>query len=177
MHNSLTEEQFALLPSAAKRVEIAKDVIMHLETDKILAMHSGYASIPDVFNIRKWSLDTDVRDVINAAQHPCAVCALGAIFIADVIKRDNLSIAKYESMSGSTNVRDKVKDYFEDEQLSLIETAYEKTCMGAILPNSWEAVAFGRSIQSANERLVAIMENIIENYGTFVPKIKKEGAI
>lgn len=171
MSNSLTQEQFALLPSAAKRVEIAKDVIKHLDTQRLTAGHGGYASIPHILGEDWNNDDVEMRDILNRSKDAaCKVCALGALFIADILKRDNFTMGDYKARSTFYNTRQKVGDYFELDQLNLIESAYEVSHMHTTdVVQAVKAQEFKKEIWEPKDRLTAIMENIIENYGTFIP--------
>ena len=118
---------------------------------------------------------------LNKDLPACNCCALGAMFMSCTLYNNNQSLERFEeeaaydfdarvedkSMGGFSNGFDK---FFSRSQLKLIEAAYEGG-MGAFeAPRAKEDVYDWINRLPHNEkRMVAIMENIVANNGTFVP--------
>lgn len=107
---------------------------------------------------------------------PCKVCALGGIFAATV-KRFN----KFESVPNLNMDEgyDYLNSYFSKQQLDMIECSFElgqgRVAHWSFDPDSFPyslentCIEFGEQYKAGEERMVAIMKNIIKNKGTFVP--------
>lgn len=69
------------------------------------------------------------------------------------------------------NIRSKLKKYFTDDQLKLIEIAFEcgSGNHGVNSSRTMDAKRFGKQFPRKDLRLQAIMLNIIQNEGTFNP--------
>lgn len=178
---------FKKLTAAEKRVRIAKDVIDALNTKRITANRGGYI-LPskgegDLFE--NAALDTQVRDAFSTVKH-CEVCALGGIFVAAVERFDRIKIKNLNYMPimrGNTNtVSDLNLHHFENylykffsrKQLAMIEMAFEDlhtlVDVPAISDEEEDAIfKFSYRFKTAKNLMIAIMENIIKNKGTFKP--------
>lgn len=111
-------------------------------------------------------LDTDLQEVL-AKLPMCEVCAVGSLVVAAAKRHDNMKIVDLEK-SGVFTV---MAPYFEYGQLLLIEMAYEQSHMGVYEHTREEADAAMQmwpDVPTGSRRLKLIMENIIENNGTFV---------
>lgn len=128
-----------------------------------------------------------VRDVLP---DKCQVCALGAMFVCAVDRLDKLAIKDLEGSrtpgfnrvaSGfvEKDVMRYLGDIFEEKQLRLIEISFEKgegmfhhidpyvaDGDGELLER---ALIFKKNLKDPKKRMLAIMENIVKNDGTFVP--------
>lgn len=168
-HKLMSEQEWNLLPANLKRVEIAKDVLLHLQSGLI---RRGCGTYLHIDNIREYDGERELRDVLSTEGARCEVCAKGALFIADVMRRDNFKVEQYPSNNSGKEplILDKLSDYFDVEQLHLIESAYE---VGKMSTNDSakadDAIRFGLEFESKIDRLVAIMNNMIKNNGDFIP--------
>jgi len=159
---------------ARMRVKIAQDV---LATMKGMRIDKGAFVKPD----DPWELPKD--DSKAAARRlqknkTCRVCALGACFLS-VIKLDNKFLGSWRDLiRAGEEISDRLGDFFDMDQLKLIENAFELgrgwfTSDGSV--NRLEgldvtrAVQFGERYDKDENRLKAIMKNIIKNGGTFKP--------
>jgi hypothetical protein len=181
---------FSSLSRSAQRVEIAKDVIAQLNAGKYTAVNMQYFMVSG--NIGDGS---NLQEVVENAN--CSMCAMGAVFASKcrlgndaVLKKDYNSY--YHEATQSTkivNPEDYIGDIFEEEQLRLMEVAFEGFDAGQYFENNHGkydsysdettiyhaeydlAVEFyderSRTHTSA-EIMVDIMNNIIENDGEFV---------
>ena len=202
------------------RVRIALDALGQLEAKRIQAMHLVYVAPSGI--VDRWSGEdawsqfvsyspgqTDLREIFRA--EPCKVCALGALFCAKVEAVNNAYTTTMERPGDEKFIRQYLSDEFPQDQLSLIELAFEGprfvdqfkdsqhpsdsltwrlnddedfrwSSNGYVaeyddspgkdwmeVPALTRAVKFHFKGQSAEERMRLILQNIVENGGTFVP--------
>lgn len=126
--------------------------------------------------------DEEVIDKDHVNGNVCSACAIGSL-VAVAAERGACSLTsnyRHDRIigadgNGSRSVRAALAPYFEDRQLSLIEMAFERNLIDSRAGNkdfSEEAKAargFGYRYSDRNECLAAIMQNIIDNKGTFTP--------
>jgi len=91
-----------------------------------------------------------------APGEPCRACAVGALFVA----KYNLSNGRWIKDTDSFNYSNWLYPYFSNKQTSNIEHAFEYTWFDEI-PNH-------------EDRMIMIMQNIIDHDGTFLPNVKYE---
>ena len=165
----LRNEQFAAATPAEKRVTLAQDVIMQLNAEMITAEQGTYLSLHDENSLK------------------CDACALGSLFICAVSKPAlALEIDELVDMDDRESMHDHLEGICERTQLDMIETAFEMDsfmdldCEDGSDEEFEEAEAnhealvnrvieFGTRFDDDKARLIAIMENIVANKGTFVP--------
>lgn len=154
--------KFHSLPKAEQRVAIAKDVLTALDARKIVATNQGY-------------LNGD-----PTGDKSCRVCALGGVFVTGMRKGlfQPVEIEHFDDGEWSAideeGMREQLRPHFSSKQLSLIESAFEVAWFtdGDIELSQKElerAVAFGTRYACPNDRMRAIMKNIIQNKGAFKP--------
>ncbi len=168
-----------LWPGDQQKVAIASDVIMSLKAKRINTNRSTYVLFDDDINLKsKDNQDLEVRDVIKDKK--CSVCALGAMFISAIDIHDSLKVrdSLYFSSGcfGRTAVYNYLQRFFSEEELTLIEIAFEGSLLfghsGRHLPSQIEmdkALEFNSHISNKKERMIMIMLNIIANNGKFIP--------
>ena len=179
-HQLAANEAFKKLPVAAKRVAIAKDVIADLRAKKLLARAGTYVNLNTSEDV---AVPEDLQEaLVCGAVKNCTVCALGAMFVCGV---KAMNKAETEQAYGMDDID--IKQYFEGifsrDQLCLIETAFEQSIKyigdydveaqyDEDKDNSpHPAVTFGRTYDLDEDRMIAIMKNIIANEGTFKPEL------
>ena len=134
------------LTNAQKRVQIARDVIEHMNAERIVSRPGIYMDLlsgvlEEGFVVKR---DTQVKEVFDKLPS-CDVCALGACFVS-MMRRYNectveemrppkygkppdLDESPYEFLKASARSMETQKEYlsrlFDEEQLCLIEVAYE----------------------------------------------------
>ena len=169
---------FRRLSASAKRVAIAKDVLAQIAARKYRATCGVYV---DGLKTEDVPGETQLQEIVAGQRESCEVCGIGSVFMSAVRLGDNLtvgealSVAGYDSYVNESVMADKVREYFAPAQLALIETAFERGPVG--ISEDWHqdsaaperAIRFGNRYRSATARLKAIMTNIVENEGTFVP--------
>jgi len=176
------------------RIAIAKDVLKQLNAKKIIAASGTWitdSKMPDLDEYvcdlqNKGERKFDVKNYVNKVNQ-CEVCALGSLFVSAVNLYNNV----YISTDKNSNPQDQVwniftnlsssplKRYFSVAQLKYIEAAYEGLA-GEHIPaderSEKYAEAFYLAHSNNNERLRGIMQNIIDNNGTFKPETSLVGS-
>ena len=169
-------ERFIQLSPEQKRVQIAEDVISLLNFRRITATEGRYFWM-DVVDRSTGALineDTSLNVLLERGQ-ACQVCALGAMFTAVVLNVNDAKGVRHIFHSG---IQEKLLRFFDEEQLTLIEAAFE--CDPDVSGDfedldrdqRWMrelAADFAIDISCPEERMMAIMQSIIEHNGTFVP--------
>lgn len=184
-----TRKNFSELTAAGKRARVARDVIARLDAEEIFAGR-GYGK---VLTAEQIPLEGDLQDILSAEGSQCEACALGCMFLADVISRDRMSVRKsigwdseqfddfdpeikQISLDDDT-IRARLGAFFGVRQLAMIESAYEmldfRNSNGGHHATSYEdieaAIEFGSNFSKDEDRLRAIMQNIVDHRGNFVP--------
>lgn len=162
--------KFKAATPAEKRVMISTDVLDQLTAKKIKAAHAGWALL--TFSAPQ-NPKHEVCNIIDNAQ--CTCCALGAMMLSEVRINDKLKIGALMDDGGSGvdfrmyhgGDEDRLCDFFDYQQLSLIESAYERGT--GRYDGTERSVSFGERYKTPERRLRAIMENIVANNGTFKP--------
>lgn len=172
--------------SAQMRVIIAKDVLAQIAKGRYRPVEGswvGSSNLGDMDLYIEKRLDkdeslcrVDASEYVNKVKK-CSVCALGAIFMSQV---GNFGGITFTSGSYAYSVfedleRSPLKRYFSISQLELIESCFEGldgTYSGSMAKNSdrVSAQAYYVCYKNSTERMTAIMNNIIRNKGTFVPR-------
>lgn len=156
------------------RVAIAKDVLARL--DQMFIQTGRYIAV--VNNRFRVSPGQELQPIVDQLEANCRVCALGGMLLSfirlfDKIKSDDIESNLFNCAT-PTEVYEPLSEVFEDEQLVLIEAAFEKRDGLPSMYNYTEgflrpAVKFGYQYDDPKDRLKAIMENIVENDGEFKP--------
>ena len=184
----MTKEKWKSLTKAEKRVFIAKDVIKQIGKKKIIAKNTnGYYStteFQEAFDklAGKEILTTKVElQTVFKNTKQCTVCAQGALLLSDILQRNRCKISyeDFDKIDEREFIKSRLRSYWSQLQLELIETAFEESIMRYMIPGLNiklydEAAYFGIKTNTsgnynADKRLVAIMKNIIKNKGTFKP--------
>jgi hypothetical protein len=174
------------------RIAIAKDVLKQIKARKIKATPGEYLTINNV----NGTVGTATELLTKAKT--CNVCALGSLFMADTLLRDKVDDRLHVSHNawcdttelrgpGCYSMREELGDFFSEEQLHLIENAFEKETIEApdyasmssvefnlnasnrFFDRNERAIKFGKKHRSPTKRLVSIMNNVIRHEGTFKP--------
>ncbi len=171
----------------AQRVAVAKDVLKNIELKFYKATTGEY------FSIEALEEDIKVKDapkqfnetigVLRDKGAYCDVCGIGSCFVSLVNLGNNITTSHvvgtnteiYQMSIGDSKMRPLLRKVFEPSQLSLIEQAFEMEWHysdGEDMDdgeNTGNAVRFGEKYKTDKGRLIAIMNNIIKNKGTFIP--------
>lgn len=165
---------FAKLTKPQQRVAIARDVIAALNTKKFIASPGVYVDSNKLDNLIEKNLDEQVCNLIDKVPS-CDLCAKGALFIATVKRKDALQAKEVYGEFGSLlSDEPTISEYlgrdslFSDKQLTMIEDQFEQETI-----TDWKNTNFRvwrPELHKAVDRMRAIMQNIIDNKGTFRPK-------
>lgn len=153
----------------------------------ILAKNEAFNSMSKTKKRIAIDQDIDAQQLMLKNKFPqCETCAWGACVLAIAHLGDSLTVGDLNEMQEDPDyaykVKDKVLSIFTPEQVAMIEAAFEK--IKTYLPfsgsvnsssnyvediNLNSSSEFGRSFNTDDERLRAIMQNIVDHKGTFVP--------
>lgn len=163
------KKKFGTMSPAQQRVAIAKDALAWIKAGVLIPSAGVYVEPVDRSMRRAiWYYpdpDKQLRDVFLGK---CEVCAIGAMFLAKAVRFDDVAVDQF------LNFHAKLADHFEKRQLAQIEAAFEGKISGGYgdrisLEEAAPAFAFYRQHREERSRLVAILTNIIDNNGEFVP--------
>lgn len=161
MNIRISPKQFAALPRAKKAVLLAKDVIGQIAAQGYEVRPGGYVRI---FGI-------DVPDACELtpkriADANCTVCAKGALYLSRHRLANN---AKGGDIYYDPDTQGfaQLVEIFGSKQFDLIELAFK----GWPKPGKSQGSAriFGLAHNNPGRRAVAIMLNVIQNRGQFIP--------
>ena len=167
-------KKFDKLPAAQRRVKIAQDVLKLLDMRKVEASHCYFISDTE------WKLpdDSSMQAVLPALGN-CSVCAKGALLVASVELRNQVTLRDLRVMDwrGDPALAKALGGAFTTKQLDTIEDAYEHNYdrdssgqrLAATVPYREQSYLD----ESSDQRLRAIMANIIKNRGSFCPSQEK----
>jgi hypothetical protein len=174
--NKLNEE-FKKATKAQKRVMIAKDVLAQIKAKRYFA-ESGCWVQPNI----KAACEKNLKDEDSVQElfakkkiKSCNVCALGGLFMSCINLNNNTTVEdlKKEFYIGDfvyddSKISNGLNRIFTQKQLMLIETYFEGS-QGYFKGDNEKTLVFLESYDD-DERLEMIMQNIIDNNGTFKPK-------
>jgi len=141
------------------RVLIAKDVLMQLDAKKIIATKGSYLEFTD----SSWREEDFLHEVME--RNICQVCALGSLYYSRVQLANETKcdvVNKYNEFGIISNcgvITPDLLQYFERDALRDIEVYFE---------GWYGAVKFADENPDPEMRMRKIMQNIIDNNGTFV---------
>lgn len=155
---------FQAMSPARKRVTIAKDVLAALTTKKLWPKRGIFIHVDHTMSPK-----TQLRSAINT-EH-CDVCAMGALFVATVQRRNAITLGTYQApdMPAHHKISKYLEDVFSEYDLKRIEQAFELGVGVYPTDGDTSAVKFGRRYANVETRMRNIMENIIKHKGTFTP--------
>jgi hypothetical protein len=169
------------------RVAVAQDVLDRLE---FLTLRQGHYLKGSLGSQRVVSQLDNAQNHLDLIENNCGVCALGACVLSYVRIYDDVTMSEIgykldwdgEPVIRSTehNIQDVLKRIFSVDQMVLIESAFECENMSHQYfgvyrwPSSFHnsirrAEKFGLQYRDKFDRVEAIMKNIIENEGEFIP--------
>jgi hypothetical protein len=169
--------EFKKATKAQKRVMIAQDVLAQLKAKRYVAesgcwvrIHYNPTTVAETDSVQELFVEKKIES--------CDVCALGGLFMSCTNFNNNTLLVDLDDVSEDLGalvdveekLSNKLNSIFTTNQLKLIETYFEAND-GFFLDYDEEdrAEAFYNKHPSDKKRLQLIMENIVENNGTFVP--------
>ncbi len=176
MKTNQLNEKFKKATKAQKRVMIAQDVLAQIKTKRYVA-ESGCWVQPNI----KAACEKNLKDEDSVQElfakkkiKSCNVCALGGLFMSCINLNNNTTVEdlKKEFYIGDfvyddSKISNGLNRIFTQKQLILIETYFEGG-QGYFKGDGEKTLAFLANYDD-DERLEMIMQNIIDNNGTFKP--------
>ena len=137
---------------AAKRVMITQDVIAFVKADKLLATTGTYCA----------PMTTEDEPYAS-----CKVCGVGSLLVAATYR-------KGAAIKPDDDVFDRLRPWFSEKQLLLIEEAFE--CWEDFATGCWGNAggSYWPASYTPQQRLLSIMRNIVRNGGKFVPRKQRK---
>jgi hypothetical protein len=193
----VTKAQFDKMTPGKKRMTIAEDVISQVKSRRLLAKtgYWGYATFEPQIDEDGCLIDNPEMSLqallITPAVKKCHACGLGSAFLSVIRLHNEFDINDSEAKRGYYDIdRNQelqfaiIIEFFGIRNVHLIETAFECRWGGIDFrvnkpyededehPTEEQidaAVRFGKKFRSHNNRLIAIMQNIIDHRGDFKP--------
>ena len=185
---------FAKMGKMQKRVAIAKDVIASINSKKFKATPGTYCQLKlnekhEFEKEGKVELQTLME---TGVVEKCDVCAIGGIFASkvaignkfkvDIQAEDYWSDSQFVIETDTDDdelLIENLKGIYNEEELRLIEYAFEGEDIGFRHNDESDefhkkALSYYKVYKKADERLIAIMQNIIRNEGKFIPEFLKK---
>ena len=160
-----------------RAVLVAKDVLAAISAGRFKVDQGNYvysnalrSDEPLREDMRRAAIRSEAYD---AWRDDCHVCALGACLVTMIdrgtVVRDDLAIGDRDELF------EELEGVFTQEAFDLIEEAFE---LGGVRTDMSDTLAarrarnFGRRRKDPVQRLEAIMQNIVDNRGEFIPPTK-----
>jgi len=173
--------------AAEKRVLIAQDVITQIKLKRYVPMEGtwvdpdiGFPSDPDMPEAHPFADDTaSIRELFLTEKiQSCDCCALGAMFMSCTLYNNQTTVKDFdrETWNFEKHLKDRnfangLARFFSLDQLKLIEAAFEDNCGAFPVKGAEQAIKASKwsdKYPNDDDRLIAIMRNIVKNDGTFV---------
>ena len=195
-HPTPTTEEFHALDPAARRHAIARDVLGSIEAARVMPVRGRYFRTVLEGAIPPETMEgQEFRDVLEDNRAVCQVCALGACFLSAVRLGDRLTLdacviadchdlvedrrrpsrswgerSQFSFERGDDAFDRQLSRFFSEEQLAVIESAFEISAWWVSHPECDRAVRFGYQHPDNADRLAAIMGMILADpEGEFHP--------
>lgn len=186
--------RFESMTPEQRRVAIAKDALKQIEVKRYRPLRGHYVVGSEFFdkNIVNDSRigEQQVCTVMSDNMPSCQVCARGALFLSSITLFDKLRVNSlptlryrfdnrylYTSLDNidlcGADMQVQERKFFSKQQITLIETAFEGSVIhgnsnGLTEVQIEAAELFSKNYKNSNNRLIAILKNIIKNKGEFV---------
>lgn len=166
------KKQFKDFTLVTQRKKIIKDAIAQI--DKTIIPKAGdYVDIPHDFRQKK----TGLKEMFEEGKVKCEACLKGSLLIGCVLNVNK--VTTYDEYGSEPFIVKKLSTWFSPLELDMMETAFEQTVIEDNtmvlrdedydnLPLANKCIAFGRKYKTDKKRLLAILNNMLEN-GKFKP--------
>ena len=179
MKTNKLNEEFKKATKAQKRVMIAKDVLAQIKAKRYFAESGEW--VKPLWSDDQKSIDikldpnSSIKDAFKSkAINSCQVCALGGLFMSCTNLNNNTTVQDLkdetyigELVADDDKISNGLNRIFTQAQLMLIESYFEGG-EGYFRGGNEKTQTFLESYND-DERLKIIMQNIIDNNGTFKP--------
>lgn len=177
-------EIFSKASLREKRILIARDVISRLDSCQYIPYEGMWVSIEDDYAIAG---SESLQKCIIKGKKKCYCCGVGSVFLSTVVFKNKITFGQLNSGVfdfGEIDLGQQkdlmgVMRIFGRKRLYMIEAAFEcgygyVNDTSGKLANLYgdvikRAVKFGLRFTNEKKRLTAIMQNIIDNGGEFIP--------
>lgn len=160
---------------------IAQDVLAQIKTKRYIVESGCWIDTNINAACEKNLKDEDSVQELFAEKkiESCNVCALGGLFMSCTNFNNNTSFVELNDASGhlgdwiseGEEFSNKLNKIFSYKQLRSIESYFENNDGYFYNQREFDGIkAFCNAYPSEKKRLKLIMENIVENNGTFVPE-------
>lgn len=165
MKTKHTPKGWSSMSKAQKRVAVAKDVLAQIDAEMVVAEECVY--------VEARALESEMAQQYCDVSKPvvCRACGLGSLILSSVRFENERTVSEINGIDGY-EARAILSHIFKDSQLDLIESAFERTSMADTNCSVDCAVSFGADFWHSEDRLIAIMQNIIDHKGRFVPSVR-----
>lgn len=158
-----------------KAVAVAEDVIKLLgENPDSVRVRMRRCFFSTHYHPLRDEINRDLQDVLpQILESGCAVCALGAAMVSKARLYDNVPLKSLFNWAAPCwtvyrkTTTKLLEDVFSEHTLRKIECAFEVFCLFEE-KSCYGATCFGAKYLDDRQRLIAIMNNIIDNGGDFV---------
>jgi hypothetical protein len=138
------------------RVKVAEDVLTRLPNLKVKTETGYIRPLTDAKEEELCEVRYDsAKKHLSKFERKCNVCALGSLLLSHVRVNNELTV---DDVLNANGYHDDLLEYFEHDQLQLIESHFENN-----------KKIDGCFYEEDDERLEAIMQNIVDNDGEFNP--------
>lgn len=166
---------------------IAQDVIAQIKAKRYEAAHFTWVELldkdgPVLEPALEFGRDASIRELFLGKKIAnCECCALGAMFMSCTLYNNKTSAEQFDdqitfgSFDWLVEERGKLTNglntFFSPEQLQLVEAIFERDSGAFQAPASKQAAVdtWRELYPEPKDCMIAIMENIIKNKGTFKP--------
>jgi len=159
----IVNKTWSKMTKVEKRKTLAQDVISQIKAQWIKPEQGFYCSLSA--SVDEANLQKDLQQ-----KGACKVCAMGSLMVASIIKTNKF----YNNWWDDEDIEDRLNNVFSVPHLRLIETAFEgrvysylpelinkdRTDLSDIVK---KAIKFGEKYKIDKNRLIAIMNNIIND--------------
>jgi hypothetical protein len=148
---------------AQERVAICKDALAWIKAGALIPTMGVYVS--PTITPREFSPNNGKTQLRDIKLGKCQVCAKGALFLAKAVRYNNVLAAQWDNACDDSLPGGVMGEHFSFNQLWVIEDYFEGRHFG----NNKNIIKWVKKYPNAKDRLIAILNNIIENKGTFKP--------
>jgi hypothetical protein len=167
---SLDADNWSKMSDEQKRIFMTNTSIKFLERGLGVATGDYIHSKSLERSLTKIGQKTDFKHMLENASD-VTVCGAGILLYADIITRGDYMVYPDNKLYniGLSDISNRL-NYFNEEQLKLIETAFEtKWAFTGSESKGMPAIIFGQKFTDVRRRLAAILKNMSDNHGTFRP--------
>ena len=175
--------EFKKATKAQKRVMIAQDVLAQLKAKRYVAESGCWvqANYNPTVTLAETKYHDSVQELFaEKTIESCNVCALGGLFMSCTNFNNNTLLKDLDDVSEDLGnligeeekLSNKLNSIFTTNQLKLIEAYFEGNDGFFLNYDEDDRIEafYNKNASYDKKRLKLIMENIVENKGTFVPE-------